>query len=91
VAREKGIDDLRDDGIFVAVDAAKKRFALFDGAEEIAANFVLDGDGRARVEIRNAAQFAESPWLGQSRFRRNRSACGHSGPILRGLMPAHKL
>jgi hypothetical protein len=42
VARKKRIDDLRNDRVVVTVNAGKDRFASFDGAEEISANFVLD-------------------------------------------------
>jgi len=45
---EQGVDDLRDDGVFVAVDAGEKRFALFDGTKQIAADFILDGAGLRR-------------------------------------------
>ncbi len=55
VAREQGIDDLRDDGVFIAVHAGKKRLALFDGAEQIAAELILDGAGSAAgIKIGNA-------------------------------------
>src|SRR6266404_1227329 len=65
VAGEQSVDDLRDDGVFVAVDAGKQRFALFDGAKEIAADFVFHGDGgAARVEVRDAPELAE-----RARFR----------------------
>src|SRR5712692_7451865 len=60
VAREQGIDDLRDNGVFVAVDAGKKRFALFDGTKQIAAELILNGaGGTAGIKIRNALQFAQ--------------------------------
>src|SRR5712664_3197767 len=65
VAGEQSVDDLRDDGVFVAVDAGKQRLALFDGAEQIAADFVFHGEGgAARVEVRNAPELAE-----RARFR----------------------
>ena len=43
VAGKNGIDDLRDDAVFVAVDSRKQRFAALDGAEQVAPNFVLHG------------------------------------------------
>ena len=84
VAREQGIDDLRDDGVFVAVDAGEERFALFDGAEEIAAKFVFDGArGAARVEVGDALEIAESARFRMS-GRLHGGACGHLGPNPRG-------
>jgi hypothetical protein len=43
VAREQGVDDLRDDGIFVAVNSGEKRLVLFDHAQKVLAHFGLDG------------------------------------------------
>src|SRR6266851_2439167 len=55
VAGEQGIDDLRNDSVFVAVDAGEKRFALFDGTEQIAAELILNGAGcAAGIKIGNA-------------------------------------
>src|SRR5712692_5509141 len=55
VARENGIDDLRDDGVFIAVHAREKRLALFDGAKQIATELILNGAGSAaRIEIGDA-------------------------------------
>src|SRR6267378_3361523 len=55
VAREQGIDDLRDYGVFIAVHAGEEGLALFDGAEQIAAEFILDGArSAAGIEIGNA-------------------------------------
>src|SRR5260370_8857989 len=41
VARKQGIDNLRDDGVFVAVNAGEERFALFDNPEQIPAGVFL--------------------------------------------------
>ena len=55
MAREQGIDDLRDDGVIVAVDTGEERLALFDGTEQIAAELILDrARCTARIEIGNA-------------------------------------
>src|SRR5216684_6090478 len=65
VAGEQGIDNLRDDGVLVAVDAGKKRFALFDGTKQIAAELILNGaGGTAGIKIRNALQFAQGTRFG---------------------------
>src|SRR6266481_844818 len=81
VAREQSVDDLRNDGVFVAVDARKQRFAFFDGAKEIAADFVFHGDGGApRVEVRDAPEFAECAWFRVS-GRLHKSAGRHGVPF----------
>ena len=67
------VHDLRDDGVFVAVNAGEERLAAFDGAQEISANFVLHGArGGTRIEIRNTAQFAESGGFGACSGRMRR-------------------
>ena len=64
VAREQGVDDLRHDGIFVAVNAGKKRLVALNQAQNIAANFVFHRAGNAAgVKIGNALQLAESARL----------------------------
>ena len=40
MARENGVDDLRQDGIVVAVHAGKKLIALFQFAQEVFAQFL---------------------------------------------------
>src|SRR5437879_5242978 len=55
VPREKRIHDLRNNRVFISVDAGEEGFALFDGPEQIAAEFILDGAAcAARIKIRNA-------------------------------------
>ncbi len=55
VAREQGIDDLRDDRVFVTVHAREERLAFFDGPQQVAAELVLDGAAcPAGIKIRNA-------------------------------------
>ena len=41
VAREQRIDDLRDDRVFVAVDAGEQWLVLFDHAQEVLAHFIF--------------------------------------------------
>ena len=67
VAREQGIDDLRDDSVFIAMHAGKKCFAFFDGAEQIATELILDGARNAAwIKIRDALELAECPWFRMS-------------------------
>src|SRR5712664_4189544 len=55
VAGEQGIDDLRDDGVLVAMHAGEKRLAFFNGTEQIAAELILYGAGYAAgIKIGNA-------------------------------------
>src|SRR5258708_5867556 len=42
VSREQGIDNLRDDGVLVAVYAGEERLALFDRPKQIAAQLILN-------------------------------------------------
>ena len=81
----KGIDDLRNDGVFVTVHTGEKLVALLDRAQQVASNFVFHRSrGGARVEIRNAAQLAERARL---RISRSRLCCSggacHEVPIQR--------
>src|SRR6266404_597309 len=81
VAREQCVDDLRDDGVFVAVDAGKQRFTFFDGAKEIAADFVFHGEGgAARVKVGDALELAERAWFRLS-GRLHKSASRHGVPF----------
>ncbi len=67
VAGEKGVDDLRDNTVFVAVDAGKEGFVALEATKEIAANFVFDGEcGGVGVEIGDALPFAKSFWASMS-------------------------
>ena len=43
VARKNGVDHLRHDGVFVPEDARKQFLAALDFADQVAAEFVLDG------------------------------------------------
>jgi predicted transcriptional regulator len=43
VAGEEGVDDLRDDGVIVAVDAGKQRAAFAEAGDEVIADLVFDG------------------------------------------------
>jgi len=55
VPREKRIHDLRNNRVFIPVDAREEGLALFDGPEQIAAEFILDEAAcAARIKIRNA-------------------------------------
>ena len=60
VAGEQRVDNLRDDGVFVAMHAGKERLVFFDHAQKVLAHFVLHGARkRAGVEVRDAFEFAE--------------------------------
>ena len=77
MAREQGVDDLRDDRVFVSMDTGEERIALLDGAQQIAAELVLDGArSAARIKIGNALELTEG-----ARFRMRRRlhgrACRH--------------
>src|SRR6266571_4535544 len=66
-----GISDLRDHRVFIAVHAGEECLALFNGSQQIAANFILDGArSAARVEIGNALELAQG-----ARFRMSRRLC----------------
>src|SRR5256886_8591630 len=55
VAGKQRIHDLRNDGVFIAVDAGEERLTLFDGPQQVAAELVLDGAACApRIKIRDA-------------------------------------
>lgn len=45
VASEDGVDDLGDDGVFVAEDAGEEVVAAAEGGDEVVAEFDLDGAG----------------------------------------------
>ena len=71
VAGEQGIDDLRDDRVFVSVDTWKEGFAFLDGAQQIAADLIFDRTRHAaRVKIRNTLQLADG-----ARFQLTRRMC----------------
>jgi len=69
VAGEQGVDDLRDDRVFVAVNAGEQWLILFDHAQEVLAHFGLHGarDGPS-VEVRDAFELTKSA--------RSRMSCG---------------
>ena len=86
MAREQGVYDLRDHGVFVAVDARKKPLTLFDGAQKIAANFIFDGARSAvRIEVGDTLELTDGARLRMHRRMRWGMEGGHlySGPILR--------
>ena len=58
VTREDGVDELRDDGLVVADDAGKERFARLQLANQVVADFLLDGS-EARSPASRSPQIAE--------------------------------
>ncbi len=92
VAGKQRVDDLRNHCIFVSVHAGKERLVFLDGAQQIAAKFVLDGNGSgSRIEVRNAAQFTQRAGFGMARtLLAMRGASGHCGPIQRGTAVPRK-
>ncbi len=71
VAGEQGIDDLRDDRVFVSVDTWKEGLAFLDGAQQIAADLIFDRTRHAAwVKIRNTLQLADG-----ARFQLTRRMC----------------
>jgi len=96
VAREKRIDDLRDYGVVVAMNAREDCFVALDGAKEIGANFVFDGAlKRAGIEVGYTAEFADCFRAGMRRRRVEQGACVHLSPktqiksFLQGLKPPY--
>src|SRR5262249_2319582 len=58
VPREQSIDDLRDHRVVITLNAGEKRFAAFDRAQQVGADFVFDRTrSGASVQVRNTAQF----------------------------------
>ena len=71
MAREYGVDDLRDDGIVVTVEAGKERLPFFHFSQQIFAKFLAYRAARDLFSRPIAsAKFAKSLW--------HRS---HEGPI----------
>jgi len=91
VTGEERVDDLRNDGVFVAVDAGKQSVAFFDGAQQVAAKFVLYGNrSGARVVIRNAAQLTDGARLVVRGPAGDGCACGHWAPFCAEHLPRIK-
>ena len=59
VARQEGVDDLRQHGFFITVDAGEQRFIRLDLAQEVRADFILHAPLRAGSEARATSQFAK--------------------------------
>src|ERR1700676_136754 len=82
VARKQRVDDLRNDGVFVAVDAGEKRLVVLDGAQQILANFFFHrARSGSRVEIRDALEAAESARPGMSCGVLRSSGSCHGAPF----------
>ena len=62
---KNGVDDLRNDGIFISHDSRKQIFAALDATDQIAAKFILDraagnlrfGEGALTENAKAAGQF----------------------------------
>ena len=59
MAREDGIDDLRDDGVFIANDAGEDGFLCPEAADEVLAKLVLDAASKTFGGVVTAPESAE--------------------------------
>src|SRR5262249_42485255 len=83
VTREQSIDDLRNDCVFVTLNAREERVSAFNGAQKIGAEFIFHGTRSSpSVEIRNASQFAQGGGPAAA-LGKNRTGCGHWAPDLK--------
>jgi len=64
VPREKGIDDLRHDGLFIAHDALEKRSATLQPSQKVIPQLVLDrARCPSRIAERRLLQGSKCLWI----------------------------
>src|SRR5712671_2023887 len=92
MTREERVNDLRNDSVFVAVNAGKQSVAFFDGAQQVAAKFVLYGNrSGARIVVWNAAQLTDGARLVVRGPAGDGCTCGHWAPFCAEHLPRIKL